>query len=259
MKDSKIISRESPRNHFVKRAKTYNHSANWVSDGVLIDKIYNLANPTPEMLILDIATGTGKIARAFYKKVKYVIGLDICPEMAKQAKMYADTIVLGKTEELPFRSSSFDLCLCRQGFQFMNLDCVFRELYRVLKPGGRIVSCHLTAYDKEDKELTFLIQKLRNPARKNFFLPQDFLDMFNLNNFINIEVCEYITRESINLWINNSTIGDERREAIREFYRTAPEYFKKLHNIEFKNGDIFDSMKMIIVTAVKAVIAKNDF
>jgi len=105
-----------------------------------------------------------------------VVGIDICRQMAQQARNYADGIVLSAAEKLPFKDNYFDICLCRQGLQFMEVNKVLFEIRRVLKPHGRIVLCHLTAYGKQDRQTTFLIQGLRNPARKNFFLPEDFFE-----------------------------------------------------------------------------------
>jgi len=90
-----------------------------------------------------------------------------------------------------------------------------KEMHRVLKPGGRLVLCHLTAYGEADKKEAFRIQKLRNPARKNFFLPEDFLKMLKKYKFSDLKSSEYITRESVNQWINHGAIGDEARERIR--------------------------------------------
>jgi DNA gyrase subunit B len=137
----------------------------------------------------------------------------------------------------------------------MEIGAALSEIRRVLKPGGRLVLCHLTAYDEMDKDKTFLIQKLRNPARKNFFLPQDFRQMLTRWSFVGIELFEYITRESVNRWINNAAIGKREKEEIKKVYQRAPQSFKELHNIDFKDGDIIDSMKMVIVRGNKNIFA----
>lgn len=242
---------ESVLSHFLKRAKRYNRSSNWVDDEVLITRIRDLAEASAGARVLDIAIGTGKIARVFHGRVAHMVGLDICRDMARQAKRCADNIVLTPAEKLPFGNNVFDICVCRQGLQFMNLSEVLSETGRVLKPCGCAVLCHLTAYGNDDKDETFLIQKLRNPARKNFFMPEDIQNLLPKAGFKNIESFEYISRESVEQWIDNGAIDEGQREQIRDVYRNASEVFKKAHNIEFKGGDIFDSMKMVIVRARK--------
>ena len=251
MKCDRVLSKDDTRDYFVKRARDYNYSARWVDDKILIKKIYRLATASPKAKVLDIGIGTGRIAQAFHGKVNRVVGIDICKEMTKQARGTADRIILSSAEKLPFKDNSFDVCVCRQGLQFMKLKKVLSEIYRVLKPRGTVVLCHLSAYGQEDREETFLIQKLRNPARKNFFLPEDFTRFLKEKNFIDIKSFEYLTRESTNRWIANSAISNAARREIRETYRKASKAFKKIHNIQFKEGDIFDSMKMVIVKARK--------
>jgi len=252
--NNKILAQESAGKHFTKRARKYNHSSNWVDDTVLIGKMRDLAGAGPKAHVLDIAIGTGKVAEVFHGQVKYVVGLDICKEMVIQAKACADRIVLASAENLPFKNNIFDVCVCRQGLQFMDLDDVFSQIRRVLKPGGRVVLCHLTAHSTSDKDEAFFIQKLRNPARKNFFLPDDFLRLLQNKGFTDLESLEYFTEESVNQWIDNSAINESRRAKIREMYKNSSDDFKKIHSIKFENKDILDTMKMFIV---KGVIEKD--
>lgn len=251
MNNAKIPVHDDPRRHFAKRARKYNYSSNWVNDRLLIRKMRDLAKTGGEAKVLDIAIGTGKISQAFRGFAKYVVGIDISSEMARQAKTRADRVILARAERLPFKNNVFDACVCRQGMQFMQLNAVLSEIRRVLKPGGRVVLCHLSAYGRRDKPEAFLIQRLRNPARKNFFLPQDFPQLLKERSFKGVRSFTYITRESVNRWINNGALDKERMRRIKQVYAGSSGAFKKIHNIEFKGGDIFDSMKMVIVKAKK--------
>lgn len=246
-----IIMKEKATVHFTKRAKKYNRSSAWVHDDKLIEKMFTLSEADKTSSVLDIAIGTGKISAAFHKRVKYNVGIDICTDMTKQSIKHTDNIVLSKGELLPFKEHSFDCCVCRQGMQFMKLDSVLSEVYKVLKPNGTVVFYHLTAYNEKDRETAFRVQELRNPARTNFFVGNDFADALKRNKYSNIESIEYISRESVNVWIDNGAISDDQMEMIRETYRNASDEFKQIHDIEFTDDDIFDSMRMLIVKAKK--------
>lgn len=250
MDNGKGALRRDPLGHFSRRAPGYDRSSRWVGDKALIMKIRELAEAGSEDAVLDIATGTGKIGQAFSGRVKFVVGVDICPDMTRRARGHLDRIVLTPAERLPFKDSVFDVCVCRQGMQFMKISSALSEIRRVLRPGGRLILCHLTAYGRHDKEDAFLVQRLRNPARKNFFLPGDFRKLLG-KSFARVETVEYITRESVNRWISNGAIDENRREKIREAYGNSSRAFRKAHGIEFKDGDILDSMKMVIVKARK--------
>lgn len=245
------MKREDARVHFTRRVKKYDHSSNWVRDRRLIQQIFDLANPKTESHVLDLATGTCLIASAFYKKVEKVTGIDICPEMTRNALTCMDSFVQAPAEKLPFKARSFDICVCRQGLQFMQLDKALEQIYRVLKPEGTVVFCHLTAYGEDDKETTFHIQQLRNPARKNFFTPADIHELLKKHQFIHVEEIEYITRESVNRWIHHGAIEPARMKSIIDAYRHAPDGFKRIHKVIFENGDIYDNMMMLLVKAGK--------
>jgi ubiquinone/menaquinone biosynthesis C-methylase UbiE len=242
---------ENANIHFKNRADKYNHSSNWVEDQALIRRIFELSGAGKDSLVLDIATGTGLIAKEFYGRVKKVTGLDISPEMAKHAEGCMDEIVFAPVEELPFPDNSFDAVVCRQGLQFAELDRAIPEIYRVLKPGGTVVLCHLTAYNETDRELTFAIQKLRNPARRNYLMPADISTALEAAGFRDVENIEYLTDESVNKWIDNGAIPQANMDAIRELYRNADEGFREIHDIRYTADDIMDEMLLVIAVGQK--------
>ncbi len=237
--------------HFKNRAEKYNHSSNWVEDQALIRRIFELSQAGQESLVLDIATGTGLIAKEFYGKVRKITGLDISPEMARHAEGCMDEIVFAPYEAMPFADNSFDAVVCRQGLQFAELDRAIPEIHRVLKPGGKAVLCHLTAYSETDRELTFAIQKLRNPARRNYLMPADISDALQRQGFRKVKDIDYVTSESVNKWIDNGAIPEANMDAIRALYRVADEEFRKVHNIRFAEGDIIDDMLLVIAMGEK--------
>ncbi|MBU2573883.1 MAG: class I SAM-dependent methyltransferase, partial [Elusimicrobia bacterium] len=241
---------ETSQSHFSKRAPKYDASARWVCDRNLISKIRALARPDKTSLVLDLALGTGRIARAFKGRVKTVIGLDACATMSLRSRKHVDCLVLARAEKMPFPDGTFDICACRQGLQFMELEKALAEIRRVLKPGGRAVLCHLTSYGGEDDKTAFLIQRLRNPARKNFFSPGDLARAAGAC-FSGVRTFEYITRESVRNWASNGAIPAGAISRIMRIYRNSPAAFRKTHKVRFKNGDVFDSMRMEIITAVK--------
>ena len=100
--------------------------------------------------VLDVATGTGVVARAVASITadsSSVIGLDPSVGMLVAGREKARlTNVQGKSELLPFRDASFDLITI--GFalrHFADLDAVFRECARVLRPNGRVLILEITA------------------------------------------------------------------------------------------------------------------
>jgi demethylmenaquinone methyltransferase/2-methoxy-6-polyprenyl-1,4-benzoquinol methylase len=98
----------------------------------------------PGMKVLDVATGTGLVARAAADIVldpRAVVGLDPSGGMLRQARRtFAGPLVQGRIEELPYRDRLFDFVTIGYALRHAaDLAVAFRECLRVLAPGGRLV------------------------------------------------------------------------------------------------------------------------
>ena len=96
------------------------------------------------MKVLDVATGTGLVARAIVDIVgnaRQVVGLDPCRGMLMESRKWNPyTLIQGLGETLPFRRDCFDFISNGYGLRHVpDLEGTFREYWRVLKPGGRIL------------------------------------------------------------------------------------------------------------------------
>jgi demethylmenaquinone methyltransferase/2-methoxy-6-polyprenyl-1,4-benzoquinol methylase len=99
---------------------------------------------SPGMRLLDVATGTGLVARAAAQvlgDVGAIVGLDPSAGMLRQArKTVPGPLIQGHVEELPFESASFDVLTIGYALRHArDLGVAFGECLRVLKPGGRIL------------------------------------------------------------------------------------------------------------------------
>lgn len=98
----------------------------------------------PGERILDLAAGTGDSSRGFLKHGAVVTGLDLSSNMLAiaQTKLagMAFTAVQGSAYEMPFRDNSFDGATCAFGIRNMpDTARALGELFRVIRPGGRLV------------------------------------------------------------------------------------------------------------------------
>lgn len=101
------------------------------------------------MKLLDVATGTGLVARAATRILREpgaVIGLDPSGGMLREAqKTLAIPLVQGTVEELPFATNHFDFLSMGYALRHLaDLGVAFRQCLRVLKPGGRIMILEIT-------------------------------------------------------------------------------------------------------------------
>jgi len=97
--------------HFTERSATYDRSSHWVTDPVLRERVLALLAPASHMWVLDIACGTGLVSAWFHERVQKVIGLDLTPAMAEQAKGRNDHLVIGDATKAPFPDRLFDVVI----------------------------------------------------------------------------------------------------------------------------------------------------
>lgn len=237
--------------HFRDRSAGYNKSSNWVVDEELLRKMFDAAGIRGGETVLDLATGTGLVAKRFKGKVAEVVGLDISPDMASQAKAHVDRMLIAPYEAIPLPAGSVDVCTCRQGLQFSDLPKAAAEIARVLRPGGRAVLCHLYAYGDADAPDAFKIQALRNPARVNFFKPGSLEKILEEKGLAVTATVRHLSRESVNQWIEHGASTPEERKAIKDAYRAASDEFKRIHEFEDAGDDLFDTMLFVVVRAEK--------
>jgi SAM-dependent methyltransferase len=102
--------------------------------------------PIPAPLVLDVATGTGRLPRALLRQPAFdgrVIGLDLSRRMLREAvrrtAQFSDrlTFIRQDARRLPFDDDTFDSVTCLEALEFTpSPQEVVAELVRVLRPGG---------------------------------------------------------------------------------------------------------------------------
>jgi demethylmenaquinone methyltransferase/2-methoxy-6-polyprenyl-1,4-benzoquinol methylase len=98
----------------------------------------------PDMTVLDVAVGTGAVARAALAILGAsgrVVGVDPSPGMLTESrKIGGITVARGIAEQLPFRDRTFDFVTMGYALRHVaDLRATFAEYHRVLRPGGRLV------------------------------------------------------------------------------------------------------------------------
>lgn len=92
--------------------------------------------------VLDVATGTGAVARRLLEHGCTVTGLDQSPEMLRVARARLGErarFVEGRAERLPFDDASFDAVTFTYLLRYVeDPGAVLRELARVVRPGGTL-------------------------------------------------------------------------------------------------------------------------
>ncbi len=104
----------------------------------------------PFETLLDCGCGTAPMISLLYDKYpeKHYTGIDLTPGMIEAAKaknIPGAEFIVGDCENLPFEENSFDAIICCQSFHhYPNVQDFFNSVYRVLKPGGRLILRDMT-------------------------------------------------------------------------------------------------------------------
>lgn len=120
-------------------------------------------------IVLDLGSGAGFDAFLAAQRVAEsgkVIGVDMTPEMVEKARINSENLKisnvefhLGEIEKLPVSDSSVDVVISNCVINLSpDKSAVFGEIYRTLKPGGRIVISDILRSGEMPEEIR------RNPA-----------------------------------------------------------------------------------------------
>lgn len=105
-------------------------------------QLIDCARVTEGQRVLDVACGTGVVARAASNVVGpdgHVVGVDLNPAMLEVARSVRPDLewFQGDAEDLPFDPGSFDVALCQSSlFFFPDAGRAVREMARVVAPSG---------------------------------------------------------------------------------------------------------------------------
>lgn len=124
--------------------------------------------------LLDIGTGTGRMAELFAPRADHIVALDKSLDMLRVARARLQhlpasgvELVQGDFAALPFASHSFDTVLLHQVLHFaQDPATALAEAARVTRPGGRIAIVDFAAHDREE------LRERHEHARLGFTDPQ---------------------------------------------------------------------------------------
>jgi ArsR family transcriptional regulator len=141
------------------------HAGQWdqlrslhIADGPVETALTDMLKPSAIGRLLDVGTGTGRMAEVFAQRATHVTALDRSPDMLRLARTRLQNLPAGKVDlvqgdfaQLPFAAGSFDTVLFHQVLHYaLAPEAVLAEAARVTAPGGRIAIVDFAAHERED-------------------------------------------------------------------------------------------------------------
>ena len=173
----------------------------------------NWLNPQKNTTLVDVASGTGDIAKLYLNKINYkghVCCVDESKEMLNinREKLKGNTNVkwfCSSAEKLPFKNNYFDYYTISFGIRNVNnINKTLKEAYRVLKPGGRFLCLEFSKVQNEILNLLYKIYSKSIPkigklivgksdpyeylinSIDKFNSQEEFIKQIKKQNFINV-------------------------------------------------------------------------
>lgn len=132
----------------------------------LLVRLRHIPNP----LVLDVATGTGRLPYFLLESPTFngrVVGLDASRKMLQIAQeklrpyRHRASFVQQVADQLPFTDNQFDLVACLEALEFFPSDtAALQEMVRVLKPSGTLLVTR-----RKGREAKAFIGRYRTVAR----------------------------------------------------------------------------------------------
>lgn len=163
------------------------------ADDVHMEFLVGMTSPKANETILDLGTGNGYMAFPLaerYKAAK-VIGLDIVEETLKRNKKRAYDIGLGNLEfrayegiEFPLENESIDTIITRYAMHhFPDLKHSFREMYRVLKPEGKVIISDPTPNNEDHCCFADKFMRMKPDGHIRFYYLHEYKEMMMQADF----------------------------------------------------------------------------
>lgn len=171
------------------------HASEWdelralhTPDAQVEEHLIEALSASPLGSVLDIGTGTGRMAELFAQGAERIVALDKNLEMLRVARAKLQhlptsriELVQGDFADLPFAAVSFDTVLLHQVLHFAQEPALpLAEAARVTRPGGRIAIVDFARHDREElrdryqhARLGFSDSQMRELLRAAGFSPAD--------------------------------------------------------------------------------------
>ena len=183
----------------------------------------------PDWTALDVAAGTGLVARKIAPQVQRVVALDATPDMLAQGRTQAQSegisnIIFeeGDARSLPYPDGAFDLVTCRLGMHhFENPAVQLCEMVRVCRPGGQVAVIDITTSgDEAAARVHNRLETLRDPSHTCALTEDQLRLMVEKGGLEVFTAAHFDAQRSLDDWVDLTDTGpDARRVIIGELER----------------------------------------
>lgn len=165
---------QKTRFHDPKHAAEFDRRSTSAIRDSLTTKLIEMLALGGSELVLDVATGTGRVARPLSRHIKsgHIVGVDQALAMLDVGRRHEEPIpsywqAAGEADKLPFKSNIFDRAFVSFSLHhFGNREAVVKEVLRGLKRGARFVVLDPVIEEARDATDVALESKINQVFRR---------------------------------------------------------------------------------------------
>ncbi|MDY6912636.1 MAG: methyltransferase domain-containing protein [Chloroflexota bacterium] len=250
-------SKSLVRELFTRKTQDYAGSSLLVNSDNL-DAVIQLSQISSNDRVLDVATGTGFMAKAMSGIGADVLATDFTISMLEKAREGIGdcdnaAFALADAECLPFADASFDVIACRVAIHhFANPQIALREMARVCKPGGRVVIMDVVSSEDESRsELHNRIGKMRDSSEVRQWRCSELEQMLRDGALDVSTVDLWPHLMAFDEWIRLGGADAETALEVKRMVIDSMEGDKAGLSPEFRNGELYFTWTTAILIANK--------
>lgn len=216
--------RDLIKEEFSRQASSFEDRKYSFGDPRVLAWILDNVPAEPSDLVLDVAGGTGHVARAYAEQALCATVLDLTAEMLEVGKGEVDAagvrnvlFQLGEASAMPFLAGSFDLVISRFAVHhFPDPGAVLAEMTRVCRPGGRVAIVDMIAAEPEHADAYNHRERLRDPSHTRALSADE---LSSAMRAAGLEVVHFVERERplpLGRWLAQTNPPEEVAAQLRE-------------------------------------------
>lgn len=161
------------------------------------DHIANFGKITSNDIVLEIGCGTGLFTRLVYQRSKAKItATDLSEDLLEEAreKFPDGNFLRDDAMNMQFRNESFDVVFGSSILHHLNLKKSAEEIYRVLKPGGRMVFAEPNMLNPQifiQKNIPFIKKWLGDSPDETAIVRWKYKKLLEQTGFKNVRIFPY--------------------------------------------------------------------
>lgn len=221
-----------------------------------MDLIRSAARLTRDDDVLDVACGPGIVACALAPHARHVTGVDMTPRMIEEAHATASrlgitnvTWTVGVATPLPFPDASFSAVLTRYSFHhFSEPAAALAEMFRVCRPGGRVVVADLSIPSPEGLRFD-AVEQWRDPSHVHALAPDELRELFAAHRVSQVEEAAFGLDIELEPQLTRSFPVEGGAEKVRRAYADSVDGNTLGIQTRLVNGSMWSTWPVRVIAA----------